>query len=125
MSGQDAGLEGMLTKKDEPVPIRVAARYIVSPDEAKAFVEIFEKQKDSALKQEGTESYRLFKTLVTIRASCWCMHLPCFISWVICKCTMTLLPSPSSLQLLAPIGVALPSPTGVRNRLRKYEVRLF
>eukprot|EP00884_Botryococcus_braunii_P022365 jgi/Botrbrau1/8812/Bobra.0335s0002.1 len=54
--------EGFGKKREEP-PVRIAARYIVAPDEAKAFIDIFEKQKDQALKHDGTVAYRLYKTL--------------------------------------------------------------
>lgn len=61
---QGAHVEEAFSKGKEEPPVRIAAKYIVSPDEAKAFLEIFEKQKEQALKHDGTVAYRLFKTLV-------------------------------------------------------------
>lgn len=62
-------------RHDEREDVRIAARYIVAPDNAKDFVEVFEKQKESAMGQDGTVDYRLFKTLVRIGPSGHYLHL--------------------------------------------------
>jgi hypothetical protein len=59
--------DGEISKHREEKDVRIAARYIVAPDSAKDFIEVFEKQKESAMDQDGTVDYRLFKTLVSRR----------------------------------------------------------
>ncbi len=60
--------DGEVSKHHEEKDVLIAARYIVATDSAKDFIEVFEKQKESALDQDGTVDYRLFKTLVSGRS---------------------------------------------------------